>query len=156
MIWVCKYRRRILNPGICGYFRKVLPKLLRSMPGVTIESIDFDQDHLHMVMTIPPKYSIAQVMRRLKSQSASQLRKTFAWLKKVYWKESVVWSPGYFVSSVGVDEQTIKKIRRTPGTPGFGSAAPAAVVTKDPGLARGYLFLPKISRIICATNGVCG
>jgi putative transposase len=108
VVWVCKYRRRILNPGICGYLRKVLPKLLRSMPGVTIESIGFDQDHLHMVMTIPPKYSIAQVMGRLKSQSASHMRKTFAWLKKVYWKESVVWSPGYFVSSVGVDEQTIK------------------------------------------------
>ena len=78
------------------------------MPGVVIETIGFDGDHLHMVMVIPPKYSIASVMGQLKSQSASTLRKQFSWLAKVYWKESVVWSPGYFVSSVGIDEQVIK------------------------------------------------
>jgi len=78
------------------------------MPGVTVETIGFDQDHLHMVMVIPPKYSISSVMGRLKSQSASELRLKFDWLGKVYWKENIVWSPGYFVSSVGVDEETIK------------------------------------------------
>jgi putative transposase len=107
--WVCKYRRRILNPGMCGYIRKLLPKLLRSMPGVKIETIGFDKDHLHMMMSIPPKYSISSVMAKLKSQSASRLRKAFPWLTKVYWNENVVWSPGYFVSSVGVDEETIRQ-----------------------------------------------
>ena len=107
--WVCKYRRRILNPGICGYMRRLLPKLLRSMPGVEIETIGFDKDHLHMMMSIPPKYSISSVMGQLKSQSASQLRKVFPWLTKVYWNENIVWSPGYFVSSVGVDEATIRQ-----------------------------------------------
>ena len=107
--WVCKYRRRILNPGLCGYIRKILPKLLRSMPGVKIETIGFDKDHLHMMMSIPPKYSISSVMGKLKSQSASQLRKAFPWLTKVYWNENIVWSPGYFVSSVGVDEETIRQ-----------------------------------------------
>jgi len=43
-----------------------------------------------MVMSIPPKYSIAAVMAKLKRQSASQLRKQYAWLKKVYWKENIV------------------------------------------------------------------
>ena len=79
------------------------------MPGVSIETIGFDEDHLHMVMDIPPKYSIASVMGKLKSQSSSKLRDRFCWLSKVYWKENIVWSPGYFVSSVGVDEVTIKK-----------------------------------------------
>jgi putative transposase len=109
VVWVCKYRRRILNPGICGYVRKLLPKLIRSMSGVALKSIGFDEDHLHMVMTIPPRYSISTVLGRLKSQSASRLRKAFPWLAKVYWDENIVWSPGYFVSSVGVDEETIKK-----------------------------------------------
>ena len=108
VVWVCKYRRRILDPGVCQYLERILTKLLRSMPGVVIETIGFDQDHLHMVMVIPPKYSIASVMGQLKSQSASQLRKQFIWLSKVYWKENIVWSPGYFVSSVGVDEQPVK------------------------------------------------
>ncbi len=61
-----------------------------------------------MVMLIPPKSSIAEVRGKLKSQSASQLRDQFPWLEKVYWKENIVWSPGYSVSSVGVDEETIK------------------------------------------------
>lgn len=77
------------------------------MPGVAVETIGFDQDHLHMVMVIPPKYAIASVMGALKSQSASTLRADFPWLQRVYWNENIVWSPGYFVSSVGADEQTI-------------------------------------------------
>jgi putative transposase len=109
IVWVCKYRRRILNPGICGYIRKILPKLLRSMPGVKLETIGFDKDHLHMVMSIPPRYSIASVMGQLKSQSSSQFRKSFPRLAKVYWNENILWSSGYFVSSVGVDEETIIK-----------------------------------------------
>ena len=79
------------------------------MPGVTIETIGFDEDHLHMVMVIPPKYAIASVMGRMKSQSASALRRRFDFLSKVYWKENIVWSPGYFVSSVGVDEHIIRR-----------------------------------------------
>jgi len=75
---------------------------------VVIETIGFDSDHLHMIIVIPPKYSIAGVMGQLKSQSASALRKKFKWLEHVYWKENIVWSPGYFVSSVGIDEETIK------------------------------------------------
>jgi len=109
VVWVCKYRRRILKPGVTAYMRKIMPKLLRSMPGVTIETIGFDLDHLHMVMVIPPKYSIASVVGQLKSQSASMLRAKFDWLEKVYWNENIVWSTGYFVSSVGIDEQTIKR-----------------------------------------------
>ena len=108
VVWVTKYRRRILKPFVEKYLRVVLPKLLRSMPGVTIETMGFDGDHLHMVMVIPPKYSISDVMGRLKAQSSSNLRKTFKWLGKVYWNENIVWSPGCFVSSVGIDENVIR------------------------------------------------
>ena len=91
VVWVCKYRHSILKLG------------------VEIETIGYDGDPLHMVMIIPPKYSISEVMGRLRSQSLSRLRKKFQWLSKVYWSDNIVWSPGYFVSSVGVDERTIKK-----------------------------------------------
>ena len=60
-------------------------------------------------MVIPPKYSVSEVIGRLKGQTASQLRKKFAWLEKVYWAENIVWSPGYFVSTVGIDEEKIIK-----------------------------------------------
>lgn len=73
-----------------------------------IESIGYDEDHVHMVMEIPPRYSIASVIGQLKSQSASGMRRKFHWLEKVYWEERIVWSTGYFVSNVGIDEKTIK------------------------------------------------
>ena len=73
-----------------------------------MEKIGFDMDHLHMIMVIPP-YSIANVMGTLKSKSSSLLRKKYSWLSKVYWKENILWSPGYFVSSVVVDEETIRR-----------------------------------------------
>jgi putative transposase len=88
---------------------QILPQLLKNMPGVKIEKIGFDKDHLHMLMEIPRKYDIASVIGKLKSQSGSQVRKKFKWLEKVFWKENIIWSPGYFVSSVGLDEETIKK-----------------------------------------------
>ncbi len=108
VVWVCKYRRKVLKPGVRNYLEKVLRGKLRSMAGVEIEVIGFDEDHVHMVMVIPPKYSIPEVVGKLKSQSASVMRKKFTWLDKVYWKENVFWSPGYFVSSVGLDERTIR------------------------------------------------
>ena len=89
VVWVCKYRRRILKSGVKEYLRKVLYGLLRSMPGVEIEMIGFDYDHLHMVMIIPPKYAISDVMGQLKSQSLSRMRKKFKWLEKVYWNENI-------------------------------------------------------------------
>ena len=56
-----------------------------------------------------PKSWITDVVGQVKAQSASNLRKKFPWLSKVYWKENIVWSPGYFVSTVGIDEKIIIK-----------------------------------------------
>ena len=90
-----------------SYIEKLLRGLLRNVPGVELKEIGFEQDHLHMVMEIPPKYRISDVMGKLKSQSSSRLRKKFTWLEKVYWNDRIVWSPGYFVSSIGLDEKTV-------------------------------------------------
>ncbi len=108
IVWIPKYRRRILNPGVGGYLRKLLSRVLRGMPGCEVIELSVLVDHIHMVMVIPPKYAVSSVVGRMKGQTASWLRKKFLWLEKVYWKENVVWSPGYFVSTVGVDEETIR------------------------------------------------
>ena len=54
------------------------------MPGVEIEKMGIDIDHLHLIIIIPPKYAVADVVAKLKSQTASQLRKKFPHLKKVF------------------------------------------------------------------------
>ena len=107
IVWIPKYRRHILNPGVKGYLARLFPKALRNMPGCEIVSHSMQIDHVHMVMVIPPKYSVSEVMGRLKGQTASRLRKKFGWLKKIYWKENIVRSPGYFVSTVGINEEKI-------------------------------------------------
>ena len=109
IIWTCKYRRRVLKPGVIEYLRRIFPKLLRSIPGVEMEQIGFNLDHVHFVMIIPPKYSISEVVGQLKSQSAQLVRRKYQWLEKDYFKENVLWSPGYFVSSVGINEHIVKR-----------------------------------------------
>ena len=80
------------------------------MPEVEIEKVGFeDKDHVHLVIIIPPKYAVSKVVGRIKGSSGSKLRKKFPWLGKVYWQENVVWSPGYFVSTVGLDEKWVKR-----------------------------------------------
>lgn len=112
IVWIPKYRRRILNPGVRGYLVKLFPKVLRGMPGCEIIEKNIQVDHVHLLMIIPPKYAVSDVVGRIKGKTSSQLRKKFDWLKKVYWKENIVWSPGYFVSTVGIDEEKVIKYIR--------------------------------------------
>ena len=79
------------------------------MPGCEIILINVQVDHIHLVMIIPPKYAVSEVVGRIKGKTASELRKKFKWLEKVYWKENVVWSTGYFVSTIGIDEDKVLK-----------------------------------------------
>ena len=110
IVWIPKYRRRILNPGVKGSLRILFPKVMRSLPGCEIVEYNMQVDHIHMVMIIPPKYAGSDVVQRIKGVTARRLRLKFEWLKKVYWREKgVVWSPGYFISTVGIDEETIIK-----------------------------------------------
>ena len=80
-----------------------------SMAGCEIIEYNMQRDHIHMVMIIPPRYAVSDVIGRVKGMTTSRLRKKFSWLSKVYWKENIVWSPGYFVSTVGIDEKKILK-----------------------------------------------
>ena len=112
VVWIPKYRRRILNPGVKEYLARIWPKLLQEMPGVEIVEQNIQVDHIHSIMIIPPKYAVSEVIGRIKGRSASILRKRFEWLKKVYWKENIIWSPGYFVSTVGLNEHAIIKYVR--------------------------------------------
>ena len=107
IVWIPKYRRRILNPGVKGHLTKVFPKVMRTLAGCEIVEYKMQRDHIHMVMIIPPKYAVSDVIKQIKGVTARRLRQKFEWLHKVYWREGVVWSPGYFVSTVGVDEKTI-------------------------------------------------
>ena len=78
------------------------------MPGCEMVEYNMKVDHIHTVMVIPPKYSVSDIVGRIKGITASKLRERFKWLKKVYWEDNTVWSPGFFVSTVGIDEDKIR------------------------------------------------
>jgi len=122
VVWIPKYRRKILNPGLRGYISKLFPKILKQMPGVELIEVSLQPDHIHAIMVIPPKYAVSDVIGRIKGQTASMLRKKFAWLERVYWKENIVWSPGYFVSTVGLNEQSIMRYVSWQGSQDSGQA----------------------------------
>jgi len=122
IVRIPKYRRRILNPGVRGYIGKLFPKVLRGMPGCEILEWSIHVDHIHLLMVIPPKYAVSDVIGKMKQYTASKMREKFAWLGKVYWKERVVWSSGYFVSTVGLDKKQITEYVRWQGVQDSGQA----------------------------------
>ena len=62
----------------------------------------------NMFLSVPPKYSPAEIMRVLKGKSAERLREEFPELRKKYWG-CIVWARGYFVSTAGIDSEVIRK-----------------------------------------------
>ena len=77
-------------------------------PEIDILKINHDIDHVHILAVIPPKMSVSKVVGILKSNTSKYLKKKFAFLKKVYWGTDGIWSDGYFVSTVGINEEIIK------------------------------------------------
>jgi len=122
IVWIPKYRRRILNPGVKGYLSRLFPKVIKGIAGCEIIERNIQDDHIHMIMVIPPRYAVSDVIGEIKQATASKLREKFAWLEKVYWKERVVWSPGYFVSTIGLDENQIREYVKWQGQQDSGQA----------------------------------
>jgi len=108
IVFVPKYRYRILTEVI----KEVLGKDIKSIcewSGVEIEEMNIQQDHVHMVVSIPPKILISEVMGILKGKAAIKLFQIFPKLKqKVHW-ENHFWARGYFVNTVGINEDLIKR-----------------------------------------------
>ena len=109
IVWIPKFRNKILVKGVAKYCEEVIRSSVRDRyPDVEIYDMNIQEEHIHMIVSIPPKYSISTVMKGIKSDSSRKLRKKFAYLGR---KRSV-WSIGYFVSSVGVDERRIRRYVR--------------------------------------------
>ena len=82
---------------------------VKEMPGVEIQEINVQKEHVHMMMVIPPKYSISGVVGQLKAKTAGVLCKRYRIFEKAYKEKGIMWSSGYFVSTVGIDEHVIRR-----------------------------------------------
>jgi len=60
-------------------------------------------------MVIPPKYAISMVVETIKKNTSKSLSRKFTFLEEVYWDQKGIWGKGYFVSTVGINEEVIRK-----------------------------------------------
>jgi len=110
MIFVVKYRKRLLVKPIDNSVKEILLQVSRESD-FTIEFLESDADHIHMLIDYPPTLSIQSIVNRLKSISTNRIWKQFGQLiQNNFWKEKTFWSDGYFVCSTGdASTETIRK-----------------------------------------------
>ena len=106
-VWVPKYRYRIFDQKLREELQGIIEQLCNWKGFVMIEG-SIQSDHVHLFLSVPPKYSPSQVMKVLKGKSAERMMRKHEELRKRYWGQHM-WARGYFVSTVGIDEETIKK-----------------------------------------------
>jgi putative transposase len=108
LVFPTKYRRRILKEGVKAYFEETVKKIMEFYPEIRFHEINGEEDHVHLLVTIPPKISISKAVSTIKSNTSSALKKRFDFIKKAYWGTDGMWSDGYFVSTIGVNEEIIR------------------------------------------------
>ena len=110
IVFIPKYRRK----AIYGKLRRDIGVILRRLceyKDVEIIEAHACIDHIHMLVRIPPKLSVSQFMGYLKGKSALMIFENHANLKYKYGQRTF-WARGYYVSTVGLNKQTIKKYIR--------------------------------------------
>ena len=108
-IMMCpKYRHRIFKDEIAEYTKQQLYSLCRQKDLVEVLELNVLVDHIHLVVSIPPKYSVSAIMGYLKGKLSIRLFQKYERLGKGYWGQHL-WSRGYCVSTVGLDEDKIRK-----------------------------------------------
>lgn len=107
VVWIPKYRRKKLFVEIRRELGPVLHELARHKDSEILEG-KMLIDHVHMLIAIPPKYAVSQVIGYLKGKSAIHIARTFGGRHKNFTGEHF-WARGYYVSTVGIDEATIRR-----------------------------------------------
>ncbi len=111
IIWTPKYRYRILKGEIRREVEHCI-RLFSSQKGCEIVELNVQEDHVHLLILVPPKVSISDLLGILKGRTAIRIFNKFKHLKqRPYWGNHF-WSKGYCVDTVGLDEEMIKKYVR--------------------------------------------
>ena len=113
IVWIPKYRKKALYKDLRQYVGPVLRGLARQKE-CKIEEGHLSHligDHVHILISIPPKYSVAQVIGFIKGKSAISIARNYMGRKKNFTGQSF-WARGYHVSTVGRDEEVIRNYIR--------------------------------------------
>ncbi len=115
--WKFKYCHKIFRfDRIKSFCEHVLRKTAQ-FHGIAIREIGFDQDHVHLLVSLNPSMSIAKAMHLLKGASASRMFRAFPWLKRLFWGGHL-WNPSYYFDSVGDNSyEVLEGYVRNQGSP---------------------------------------
>jgi putative transposase len=108
IVWIPRYRYEVLVDGVAKYLEIKLDEVRKYHPEIEFVKRNVQRDHVHLVLSFPPKYSISQVVQIMKTNTGRALREKFEFIRKRYWGRGGMWSVGYFASTVGLDEGMIK------------------------------------------------
>ncbi|MDO8669612.1 MAG: IS200/IS605 family transposase [Candidatus Buchananbacteria bacterium] len=122
IVFVTKYRRKALNEGLGAFCVGILRRICQNYPDLELYEAKCDEDHIHFLISIPPKWSVSDAVNILKSNSSRAMRRKFPFLEQLYDRHVGFWSDGYFVSTAGVNEEQIKKYIKLQGEEDNGQA----------------------------------
>jgi len=106
VVFIPKYRRKALYKELRRYLGEVFHDLAAQRESTIVEG-HLLADHVHMLISIPPKYSVSQTIGFIKGKSAIHIARAYVGKRKNFRGQSF-WARGYFVSTVGRDEETIR------------------------------------------------
>lgn len=108
VVWTPRYRRKLfLDQGVRAYAEEILKHMDDLDGDIEVIEISVQPDHVHMVIVIPPRIAVASVIGYIKKQSGALLKRKFPFMGRMIWGRSGIWSVGYCVSTVGMNEKTI-------------------------------------------------
>ena len=108
IVFCPKYRYRIFKEEIAEYTRQQIYALCRQKELVEVLELSIQPDHVHLVASIPPKYAVSSFIGYLKGKLSIRLFQQYERLGRRYWGRHL-WSRGYCVSTVGLDEEKMRK-----------------------------------------------
>lgn len=108
IVWGTRYRRKYLKEYVKSEFASTCYAVVKKYPTLYIHSLNTDEDRVHLQIEIPPNLTIAAVVQRLKIESSIRIKKRFKFVREMYLDGSI-WSVGYFVSTIGLNEAAIRK-----------------------------------------------
>lgn len=108
VVWITKYRKRVLSKEVGGKLREILRQTCLSLDVVLVKG-HISRDHVHMLLSVPPHLSVSKLMQSLKGRSSRKLMMEFRELKREFWGRHL-WARGYFVCTTGnVTDEVIKE-----------------------------------------------
>jgi putative transposase len=118
-----KYRRDLFsNAGVWKYTETKIREIRKYHPVIEIKKMNHDRDHVHMLISIPPTIRVGKVVGAIKSNTSRHIKKKFPFLEMVYFGTDGIWSDSYFVSTVGVNEEIIRRYVEYQGKQDSGQA----------------------------------